>query len=36
MKYIFGAVDGKKIIAGLFLNLKKAFDTIDYVILKET
>jgi hypothetical protein len=30
---IFGAIDGKKIVAGLFLGLKKAFDTIDHVII---
>jgi hypothetical protein len=30
---ILGAIDGKKIVAGLFLNLKTAFDTIDHVIL---
>jgi hypothetical protein len=29
---IVGAVDGKKIVACLFLDLKKAFDTIDHVI----
>jgi hypothetical protein len=30
---ILSPIDGKKIVAGLFLYLKKAFDTIDHVIL---
>jgi hypothetical protein len=30
---ILGAIDGKKIVTGLFLDLKKALDRIDHVIL---